>query len=70
MSHQVPGHTNQEEENSDGKSLKSSASRVVLVKSETQEALSTDPLTTILASLDHYYGIYGALSWDGWLQSS
>ena len=29
---------------------------------EWKEKLSTDPLTAILASLDHFYGIYGASS--------
>ena len=28
-----------------------------------------DPVMAILASLDHFYGICGALSWNGWLQS-
>ena len=36
---------------------------------EGKEKLSTDPLTAILASLDHLYGIYGASSWNGRLQS-
>ena len=36
---------------------------------EGKDKLSTDPLTAILASLDHLYGIYGASSWNGRLQS-
>ena len=44
----------------DGKSLKSSAWLAVVMKI---------PLTAILASLDHFYWIYGASSWDGRLQS-
>ena len=34
-----------------------------------KDKLSTDPLTAILASLDHFFGIYGASSWNGQLQS-
>ena len=36
---------------------------------EGNDKLSTDPLTAILASLDHFYGIYWASSWNGRLQS-
>ena len=36
---------------------------------EEKDKLSTDPLTAILASLDHFYGIYGSSSWNGRLQS-
>ena len=36
---------------------------------EGKDKLSTDPLTAIMASLDHFYGIYGASSWNGRLQS-
>ena len=36
---------------------------------EGKDKLSTDPLTAILANLDHFYGIYGALCWNGRLQS-
>ena len=73
---QEPGHTYPEKESSDGKSLKSSFSLAVMIKSETpmrsiegKDKLATDPLTVILASLDQFYRIYGALSWNGRLQS-
>ena len=58
----MPGHTHPEKENSDGQSLKSSASLALVMKSETPKAekrntiYSTDPLTAILASLDHFMG--------------
>ena len=70
----MPGHTHREKENSEGKSLKSSASRAVLVKSETPEAWKGKTnylynLTAMLASLDHFYEIYGASCWNGRLQN-
>ena len=47
-----------------------------MIKSETpmrsiegKDKLATDPLTVILASLDQFYRIYGALSSNGRLQS-
>ena len=36
---------------------------------EAKDKLSTDPLNAILTGLDHFYGIYGASSWNGRLQS-
>ena len=37
---------------------------------EWKEKLSTDPLTAVLVSLDHFYGICGVSSWNGRLQTS
>ena len=36
---------------------------------EGKDKLSTDPLTAILTGFDHFYGNYGALSWNDRLQS-
>ena len=56
----LPGHTHREKEKSDGKSSKSIASRAIVMKHiEGEDKLLADPLTAILASLDHFYGIYG-----------
>ena len=68
-------YTHPEKENSDGKSLKikrfASCCDEIWDSSsiEGNDKLSTDPLTAILASLDHFYGIYWASSWNGRLQS-
>ena len=70
------GHKPLEKRKIDRKSSKASASRAVMMKPETQETPNRKTYhrqirtMVILASSDHFYGIYGALSSDGQLKES
>ena len=61
---QEPGHTHPEKENSDGKSLKLSASLAVVMKSELQKHRRERQI--IDRSFDGNFGEFGPFIWDLW----
>ena len=60
----MPGHTHPEKENSDGKSLKLSASLAVVMKSELQKHRRERQI--IDRSFDGNFGEFGPFLWDLW----